>query len=151
VSSNVSNYLTLLQEKVSGEKGPCPSDWEHAHNNLVMAYRMYYKGAELAPDFPAPGPPRDIVVPATKPKLPPSSSASDDGGAGGVNDEPAVAAEEPAEQRREIIQEVGEYLKLLKDFEGAVPVQVLEKRKRELFESLPSAPPSLADRARQRR
>jgi hypothetical protein len=110
---------------------------------------MYYKLAELDPDFPPPGPAKDIVVPQSKPKLPPSSGDSVE--PTGTSDSPVVAPVEPAEHRREIIQEVGEYLKLLKDFEGAVPVQLLEKRKRELFEALPAAPPSLAERLKQRR
>jgi len=33
----------MTQEIVAGQKGkPYPTNWEHAHNNIIMAYRMYY-------------------------------------------------------------------------------------------------------------
>jgi hypothetical protein len=35
---------------------------------VIMAYRMYFKDGELDPDFPAPVPPKEIVVPAEKPR-----------------------------------------------------------------------------------
>jgi hypothetical protein len=58
-----------FQENVSGNKGkPHPPYWEHAHNHCIMGFRLYYRGDRLDPSFPAAVPPREIVVPAEKPK-----------------------------------------------------------------------------------
>jgi hypothetical protein len=59
----------FFQETVSGNKGkPHPLHWEHAHNHCMMAFRLYYRGDRLDPSFPEPILPREIVVPAEKPK-----------------------------------------------------------------------------------
>lgn len=157
-----------LFEGVSGNKGkPHPAYWEHAHNHCIMAFRLYYRGDRLDPSFPAAVPPREIVVPAEKPK--PDSSApyyiqmnnkktgvgapapaadlkdshhhQDDG------DEPhldmaALIGGDPVEDRRKVLKEVREHLDLLKEFEGVISDEDLVKRKRELFLALPSAPPA---------
>jgi hypothetical protein len=61
--------LYKFQEGVSGNKGkPHPPYWEHAHNHCILAFRLYYRGDRLDPSFPAAVPPREIVVPAEKPK-----------------------------------------------------------------------------------
>lgn len=130
-----------------------------------MAYRLYYKGDDLDPDFPASTicpdmqlpqePPRKtrssvnptIATPpragdrpfSAKAKLTPNAEA----------DEPAidVAAilgeiDKPAQERRLQLQEVRQHLDLLKEFEGAISEEELTRRKRELFLSLPPAPPA---------
>ena len=54
---------------MSGQKGKAyPPHWEHAHNNVIMAYRIYYKNGEIDPTFPPAVPAKDIIVPAQKPK-----------------------------------------------------------------------------------
>mmetsp|Transcript_2876 Transcript_2876/g.4192 ORF Transcript_2876/g.4192 Transcript_2876/m.4192 type:complete len:337 (+) Transcript_2876:357-1367(+) len=47
----------------------------------------------------------------------------------------------PCDERRLLLKEVREHLDLLKEFEGVIAPEELNKRKRELFISLPSAPP----------
>jgi len=46
-----------------------PLNWEHAHNNVLLTFRMYFRGADLDPSFPPARPPKEIVVPAEKPRL----------------------------------------------------------------------------------
>jgi len=160
-------FIQQQYEAVSGQRGkPYPPNWEHAHNNVIMAYRMYYRGAELDPTFPPPDAPKEIIVPAEKPKLRNDSSyyiAVNNGGMGsreGImsdsvqrEDDMALLADhlEPAEERRQVLQEVKEHLDLLKQFEGVISQQALNKRKRELFAALPAAPPSSASRGKQRK
>ena len=117
-----------------------------------MAYRMYYKGTEIDPDFPAPDPAKEIVVPKDRPKSN-AAAASDAGSIVGdfeCDGEAEAIMPESSDMRREIIKEVQEHLYVLKEFEGSISKHRLDKRKRELFEALPSAPPSRAERARQR-
>ena len=45
-----------------------PVNWGHAHNHLLLVFRIYYQGDTLDPDFPDPVPPKNIVVPALMPK-----------------------------------------------------------------------------------
>jgi hypothetical protein len=152
-------FLSKSQETVSGQKDkPYPPNWEHAHNNLLMAYRMYYKGAESNPDFPAPEPPKEIVVPATKPDKVSDQAfyiaMSPTGGETGGNNarkEKVATTEivEPAYERLELIEEIRDHLKMLSDFEGVVPAETLDKRKRELFAALPAVPPNAKRRAKQ--
>jgi hypothetical protein len=121
--------LYEFQEGVSGNKGkPHPAYWEHAHNHCVMAFRLYYRGDRLDPSFPAAVPPREIVVPAEKPK--PDSSApyyiqmnnKKTGAVAGASapgadpnqddgDEPhldmaALIGGDPNEERRQVLREV---------------------------------------------
>lgn len=44
-----------------------PANWEHAHNNVMLVFRLYYKFDQLDPDFPDPKPAVPIVVPSEKP------------------------------------------------------------------------------------
>lgn len=53
------------------------------------------------------------------------------------------------QKRLEQLREVREHMDLLKQFEGVVDEQALNKRKRELFESLPPAPPACFHRNHQ--
>jgi len=45
-----------------------PVNWGHAHNYILLAFRIYCQGDSLDPDFPDPVPPKNIVVPALMPK-----------------------------------------------------------------------------------
>jgi hypothetical protein len=162
--------MQSLQEAVSGNKKPHPVSWEHAHNHCIMVFRLYYRGDRLDPSFPAAVPPREIVVPAEKPKanatatyylqmnaskkLAAEASAVVEsmgpkvGHLDGGNDEPhldvaaLIGESNPAEERRRALKEVREHLELLKEFEGVISDDDLLKRKRELFLALPPAPPS---------
>lgn len=49
----------------------------------------------------------------------------------------------PPEVRREVLKEVREHMELLRSFEGIVDDDVLRQRKRELFDAMPPAPPSI--------
>ena len=65
----VEEYIQSLYEEVTGNKGTNhPIGWEHGHQHNILLYRMYYNNGELDEDFPAPNPPKEIVVPAEKPK-----------------------------------------------------------------------------------
>jgi hypothetical protein len=154
-------YLILFQESISGTKGkPHPANWEHAHNNVIMCYRMYYSGGKLDPNFPPPIPPKEIVVPAEKPKggSQPFFIAMNKAGDNvlngrhetGVQDSEmsAIAGEEKQqpEDRRNVLKEVREHLDLLKEFEGVISQEELNKRKRDLFMALPPAPPAASSR-----
>jgi len=139
---------------------PRPTRWEHSHNNAVMTFRMYYKGDKLNPDLPPTIPAVPIVVPSERP------SASGDGGhfispgsevAGrpplpnqGVATLPSTASggevdiaagDAAAESRRKIVKEVTDHLDILKQFEGVIPTDELNRRKRDLYLAMPPAPP----------
>ena len=160
-------FCSLHQEIVSGQKGkpfpsnwdhsqPFPSNWEHSHNNVFLTYRMYYSGTERDTTFPPPEPPKEIVVPASKPKTGVDAAyyvAMNSAGNGGDAGERNIAGvsgvePEPAEERRQILHEVRLHLDLLKEFEGIIPAETLNKRKRELFAAVPSAPPSTVSRGK---
>jgi len=153
------SFFGRQQEQLAGHKGkPVPGNWEHAHNHCIMTYRLYYKGDELDPSFPAAVLAKEIVVPAEKPKatsathyshIQSAKPAAKEGGQDG--DEPAldVAAilgeSNPVDERRKILVEVREHLDLLKEFEGVISEDELAKRKRDLFLAMPQAPsPSTA-------
>ena len=125
-----------------------------------MAFRMYYRGVEPDPSFPAPDPPKEIVVPASKPKTGGDTGfylamhGSDANGESNLDKGDfswPVQEVEPAEERRQILHEVRDHLDLLKQFEGVIGEEALKKRKRDLFAALPSAPPSLTARGKIRR
>jgi hypothetical protein len=116
---------------------------------------MYYSGGKLDPTFPPPVPPKEIVVPAEKPKggsqpfFIAMNKAGDNGPNGHhektVQDSEAAAAvgeEQQPEERRIVLKEVREHLELLKEFEGVISQEELNKRKRDLFMALPPAPPA---------
>lgn len=126
---------------------------------------MYYKGDKLDPDLPPPTPPVPIVVPTQRP------SADGDGGhyiynnvgpaaTTGMMPNPMIAQNNavkhegpsasddipspdngPAEQRQSTLKEVRDHLELLKQFDGIIPADEINRRKRELFLALPPAPP----------
>lgn len=53
-------------------------------------------------------------------------------------------AKASVEERRAVLQEVRQHLDILKEYEGIVPEEELNKRKRDLFLALPDAPPPAA-------
>jgi hypothetical protein len=154
----VDTLVQCLYEKLTGFTGkPHPVHWEHAHNHVVMAFRMYYRFDALDPTFPAPVSPRALIIPAEKAEPLPKSmkpaavvkavlpaaeddSPSDAGVALLLDDAPPKAL--TLEERRRVMQEVREHLELLKEFEGVISEEELAQRKRELFLALPSAPVS---------
>jgi hypothetical protein len=159
-AETVDMLVQHLYESLTGFVGkPHPAHWEHAHNHVVMAFRMYYRYDQLDPTFPPPFSPREVVVPMertltmTKPvkslKPVPSAVASmdddnpSDSGVAALLDDANHNEIKSMEDRRKILQEVREHLELLKDFEGVVSDEELANRKRELFFALPSAPFSL--------
>lgn len=129
-------------EMVSNER---PALWEHSHNHLIMAYRLYYKGDKLDPDFPPPRPPVAIVVPAERPQGGENGHFVLASGGNPSTGEPGAGTQQPnngpGAERQRILSEVREHLDLLKEFEGVIPQEDLNERKRELFLALPSAPP----------
>jgi len=194
-------FIQAQYEAVTHNKKPHPKHWEHTHSNIMLTYRMYYHGANLRTDLPAPKPPKQIVVPANKPDkkvvagqsplvsgtvgAPTGSgtatgnsgshylavggtegsgeittAAAAGGTSGDINDAELEAivnqgqgaigsskttastyGKTPHDERRLLLQEVREHLDLLKEFEGVIAPEELNKRKRELFLALPSAPP----------
>lgn len=149
-----------LYETLTGFTGkPYPLNWEHAHNHVIMAYRMYFRYDQLDNSFPIPISPREIAVPLERPKTPKpakgsaaaaAAHAASQGGSSdcGGDDEPHVDVAELlgegktiVEDRRKVLAEVREHLELLKQFDGVISEEDLAKRKRELFMALPGAPP----------
>lgn len=132
------------EETASKER---PALWEHSHNHLMMAYRLYYKGDKLDPDFPPPCPPVAIVVPAERPQGGENGHFVAASGASGnpVTDSVGGGIQQlntgPGAERQRLLSEVREHLDLLKEFEGVIPQEDLNERKRELFLALPPAPP----------
>jgi len=122
---------------------------------------MYYLGEELNPNIPpAVDPNPNRVVPVRRPnpetnhfKVPcnltpaptaertPDATTKTISAAAGSPFEPTTNL--TAETRRELLKEVRDHLDLLKEFEGVVPKEELESRKRELFAALPPAPKKL--------
>lgn len=149
-----------------------PENWEHAHNHVVMALRVYYRGPEPDPTFPSPQPPKELHVPTEKPKDPEAASRpgsffmvqNHQAGNGSSAAKatmgvvpphvrpPTASLAQPmlvprpvldeAEERRRLLKEVRDHLDILKEFEGTISKEELEERKRELYLSLPSAPPA---------
>lgn len=148
----VQMLVQSLYEKLTGFSGkPYPEHWEHAHNHVVMAYRMYYHLDELDPSFPEPCSPREPNIPIDRPKSKMQSRMSTGScTVVGEDDEPHLDVAELLgekksllEDRRKVMQEVREHLDLLKEFEGVICEEDLAKRKRELFLALPGAPPAM--------
>ena len=127
-----------------------------------MTFRMYYKGDKLDPDLPPPTPPVPIVVPTQRPSangdtghyiynnvgpaapmpnpmVAQTSAARPEGHSAG-EDSPSPD-NGPAEQRQSTLKEVRDHLELLKQFDGIIPADEINRRKRELFLALPPAPP----------
>eukprot|EP00980_Cylindrotheca_fusiformis_P012898 scaffold3211_cov120-Cylindrotheca_fusiformis.AAC.6 len=153
------------QTGVTGKEYPL--NWEHTHNNVIMAFKMYYDGIHLDPSFPSPQPVIEINVPHEKPVdntltlpgpeairrgtntstpvPPPTAGVPGAASASRINSY-GKEEEESGAERRQILQEVKEHMEILDMFHGIVHNDVLKKRKRDLFESLPPAPPSAARR-----
>jgi len=130
----------------------CPAMWEHAHNHLIMAFRLYYDGDIPDPNFPAAVPPKAIVVPSERPKkgetVPETTPFLHIGGPNPKFSGPdsdldiqGILGENSGDERRKLLKEVRDHLDLLKEFEGSISEEDLAKRKRELFLALPPAPP----------
>lgn len=158
-------YIQQQYEAVTSNTKPHPRNWEHAHNNVTLCYRLYYDNGHVDPTFPAPSPPKEILVAPekqkTNPSLAPPVVVSSFSGAQPRNNqqqqqqqhhheqdeevdaelEKIVSEGVNAEDRRRTLEEVKEHLALLKEFEGVISEEDLAKRKRELFIALPPAPP----------
>lgn len=155
-------YIQQQFESVTNNTKPHPRNWEHAHNNVVLCYRLYYAGGHLDSTFPPPTPPKEILVANEKPKvtlpvvpstLPPfaaSRTQHDQDEEVDAELEKIVSEGVNAEDRRRTLDEVKEHLALLKEFEGVISVDDLAKRKRELFLALPPAPPPASIKKRKR-
>mmetsp|Transcript_13804 Transcript_13804/g.32106 ORF Transcript_13804/g.32106 Transcript_13804/m.32106 type:complete len:310 (+) Transcript_13804:80-1009(+) len=63
----VDAYIQQQFEAVTGNKADHPKHWEHAHNNAIMCYRLYYNGSVVDPNFPPPKPPKEVLVVDEKP------------------------------------------------------------------------------------
>lgn len=134
-----------------------PKNWVHAHNNLFTAFRLYYDGDKPDETFPEPTPPVPIVVPSEKPQLSKASSHYVMQGSSSPmphmpmtplpNTNAAASLgrvqlpHNTVEDRQRILNEVRDHLELLKEFEGIIPDEEINRRKRQLFEALPPAPP----------
>lgn len=148
------NRLTqhLYEQNPTNRGRPVPRRWEHANNHLVMAYRLYYKGAELDQSFPKPNPPRPVQAPATvvAPTTPTTNNTATPAAAStNATSTPAssptprrrsTTPEQSSEQRLAVLLEVKEHLEVLKCFVGVVSDAEIATRKRQLFEALPPAP-----------
>lgn len=106
---------------------------------------MYYKGFKLDPNFPAPKPPVPIAVPSERPEVGDKSHLLKEGTTSGGGQHATSSSEAhdhtTSAERQKILAEVREHLALLKEFEGAVSEEDLNRRKRALFLALPPAPP----------
>lgn len=155
----VNMLIQDLYESLTGFTGKAyPLNWEHAHNHVIMAYRMYFIYDLLDNSFPPPISPREITVPTERSKVIKQAGSKTaaaaaaallhDGDDDNNDDDPqvdvaALLDEEKIiiEDRRKVLQEVREHLELLKEFDGVISEDDLAKRKRELFMALPAAPP----------
>ena len=171
-------YIQQQFEAVTNNNKQHPRNWEHAHNNVVLCYRLYYMNGHPDPTFPSPLPPKDILVAHEKPKatlpvvpsLPPFATGRalqqhqhlhqqlQQQQQQQHHDEEVDAELEKivsegvnAEDRRRTLDEVKEHLTLLKEFEGVISPDDLAKRKRELFAALPPAPPPAPPLAKKRK
>jgi hypothetical protein len=149
--------------------------WSQAHNNAIMCYRMYYRGAVIDPTFPPPNPPKPIRIvtdkrialptaayyypPVPPQPLPPTTTSVHPpvahnlvAGAGAATtkdqEQQQGAALLDIHDRGRLLEEVKEHLELLKQFEGVIPDEEIASRKRELFLALPLPPPPAAKRAK---
>lgn len=144
----------LFESKDPSNKGKtCPWTWEHAHNHVIMAFRLYYEGDKLDPDFPTSQLCPDMTIPRERPSkkdlaFAPHQSGKDSARGAAAHDDTdeldvaAILGEtgKPSEERRQLIKEVRDHLDLLKEFEGTVSEEEIAKRKRDLFLALPAAP-----------
>lgn len=160
------DFIQSQYETVSGVKGKKhPVVWEYSHLNIFLAYRMFYSGEDVDPDLPpARDPNPNRVVPNKKPAVYPPDptmgsgrggsdydsdgshhlrSYADEitgGGSGKKRGRKGKRGELDADGRRAMLKEVRDHLEILREFEGVIPADELNKRKRELFMSLPPAP-----------
>ena len=124
-----------------------------------MTYRMYFQGTEPNPDLPPPAPFKEVVVPIAKPKhdvnyMVRMPNETDNGVTIGTPPSPTPNSDglmESAEDRMSILNEVRAHMDLLNDFVGIIPQEQITKRKRELYNALPSAPPTMAERTKRSR
>lgn len=154
----IDEYIQQQYEYVTNQTGKSvPRGWEHSHSNVIMTYRMYFQGTEPNPDLPPPAPFKEVVVPIAKPKhdvnymvrMP--GSDTDHVMTMGSPPSPTPNLDphmESAEDRMAILKEVRAHMDLLNDFVGIIPQEQITKRKRELYNALPSAPPSVAERTK---
>jgi hypothetical protein len=131
---------SLFYKNAGDPSKSVPAHWEHAHNHVIMCFRLYYSGSQLDPTFPPPVLAREISVPDEKPK--------DYKAAGKIDtddvDVAALLGSSEGDERRKLLAEVREHLDILKEFEGVIDDTEIARRKRALFASLPSAPAPFA-------
>lgn len=156
-------FVQTQYESVTNNKKPYPRSWIYTHNNVFLTYKMYYVGEDLKTDLPDAKPPKQIVVPAEKPikglastnpyllsignekgnvvsNTPGKETDLNDDELEAIVNQDSSKRKEP-DDRRLVLKEVRDHLDLLKEFEGVIPEDELNKRKRELFAALPAAPP----------
>lgn len=142
---SLTHYQT---EAISGKDRTVSRNWGYMHNNCLLAYTIYYKDGKLDPNLPPARSPIDIAIPQTRPPVVSASTGVPlpQSMAQPVPIAPAplrVAQqqEQSGEERQAILAEVRQHLDILKELEGSVPEETINKRKRELFAALPDAPP----------
>ncbi|KAL3942620.1 MAG: hypothetical protein SGBAC_003221 [Bacillariaceae sp.] len=166
-------FIQKVFEGQTGQSGKqCPDNWEHAHNNVILTFRIYYDGLQLDPTLPAPSPVVEINVPHEKPapingaavmrdpgtvrytaasaRAPPARSAPVPAPPAAAPPVYAASLEENHEERLQVLREIKEYMQVLEQFDGVIHEDFLMKRKRELFEALPSIPKSCTERSLKR-
>lgn len=148
-----------------------PPNWGFTHNHVILAFRLYYKGELLDPDFPDPVPPKNIVVPALMPKERTSifKSEMDDGESNNTRTpstvggrksavgvlvagsesmpntlHPSIQAPNPSDERRKQLEEIRAHLDLLKEFEDLIGEEEMQDRKQQLFAAMPPIPPTFS-------
>ncbi|KAI2497447.1 hypothetical protein MHU86_17051 [Fragilaria crotonensis] len=173
----IDSYLqNELETSPGGSVTATIKAWSQAHNNAIMCYRMYYRGATLDPTFPPPNPPKPIRIVTDKhlgsptapyyypqgqsqplpttsappPPVPvhPAAAAVAATAAAAATTAKAQPAILDIHDRGRLLEEVKEHLELLKQFEGIIPDEEIASRKRELFLALPLPPPPAAKRSK---
>lgn len=59
---------SLFESLINFVGRPHPQHWEHAHNHVILAFRMYYRYDQLDPTFPPPYSPREVSFPNSREK-----------------------------------------------------------------------------------
>ena len=115
-----------------------PPMWEYNHLHMFVVYRVYYRGLALNSDLPAATPPKVVDVPDKKPagfrKAPFTATLSKmtlAPGKKGKNN--ANMSDEQRKMFKELKLRIDEFLAT---FEGEIPEDELNKRKRVLYAKL---------------
>ncbi len=149
--------LYPTQEAVTNQSGkPAPRGWEHSHNNVIMTYRMYFNGTDPNPTLPPPIPFKEVIVPVAKDanymvRMPGDTDQTENCAVPPSPGPHLHERMESAEDRMDILQEIRAHMDLLNDFVGIIPQEKLIQRKRDLYNALPNAPPSMSERGKRTR